>query len=55
MSTAKLEIMNKDLTVALDIGHAKSASASRNERVEKYNRLLEIEEKLSNYAQYFWK
>jgi enolase len=43
-----------DLAVALDTGHLKSGSASRSERVEKYNRLLEIEEELGESAQYFW-
>jgi len=44
-----------DLAVALDTGHLKSGSASRSERVEKYNRLLEIEDELGENAQYFWK
>jgi enolase len=43
-----------DLAVALDTGHLKSGSASRSERVEKYNRLLEIEDELGQNAQYFW-
>ncbi len=44
-----------DFAVAMDTGHLKSGSSSRGERIEKYNRLLEIEEELGNSAQYFWK
>jgi len=43
-----------DFAVAMDTGHLKSGSASRSERIEKYNRLLEIEEELGDNAQYFW-
>jgi len=44
-----------DFAVAMDTGHLKSGSACRSERIEKYNRLLEIEEELGASAQYFWK
>jgi len=43
-----------DFAVAMDTGHLKSGSACRGERIEKYNRLLEIEEELGDNAQYFW-
>ncbi len=44
-----------DFAVAFDAGHIKTGSASRGERIEKYNRLLEIEAQLGASAQYFWK
>ncbi len=44
-----------DFAVAFDAGHIKTGSASRSERIEKYNRLLEIEAQLGASAQYFWK
>lgn len=44
-----------DFAVAMDGGHLKSGSASRGERLAKYNRLLEIEDKLQNNARYYWK
>lgn len=44
-----------DLAVAFDAGHIKTGSSSRGERIEKYNRLLEIEAQLGDSAQYFWK
>ncbi len=44
-----------DFAVAMDGGHLKSGSASRGERLAKYNRLLEIEDKLQNSARYYWK
>lgn len=44
-----------DFAVAMDGGHLKSGSASRGERIVKYNRLLEIEQSLGNEAQYYWK
>jgi len=44
-----------DLAVAFDAGHIKTGSSSRGERIEKYNRLLEIEAQLGESAQYFWK
>ncbi len=39
-----------DLTVALDTGHLKSGAPARGERVEKYNQLLRIEQKLGRAA-----
>ncbi len=44
-----------DFAVAMDTGHLKSGSASRSERIAKYNRLLEIEEELEDTALYYWK
>jgi len=44
-----------DFAVATDSGHLKSGSASRSERLAKYNRLLEIEEELGSSALYYWK
>ncbi len=44
-----------DFTVAMGTGHLKSGSASRSERLAKYNRLLEIEDKLGDRAKYYWK
>ncbi|QDE30918.1 MULTISPECIES: phosphopyruvate hydratase [Shewanella] len=44
-----------DFAVAMDGGHLKSGSASRSERVAKYNRLLEIEQQLGEDALYYWK
>jgi enolase len=41
-----------DLSVALDAGQIKTGSLSRSERVAKYNRLLEIEEELSDRGSY---
>ena len=41
-----------DLAVATDAGQIKTGSLSRSDRVEKYNRLLEIERELGRYAQY---
>ncbi|HFD12719.1 MAG TPA: phosphopyruvate hydratase [Crenotrichaceae bacterium] len=43
-----------DFTVAMDGGHLKSGSASRGERIVKYNRLLEIDHALGEEAQYYW-
>ncbi len=43
-----------DFAVAMDCGHLKTGSASRSERLAKYNRLLEIERDLGNAAQYYW-
>ncbi|WP_339133002.1 MAG: phosphopyruvate hydratase [Candidatus Electrothrix sp. GW3-4] len=43
-----------DFSVAMDGGHLKSGSASRSERIAKYNRLLEIEQELGTTALYFW-
>lgn len=44
-----------DFAVAMNGGHIKSGSASRSERIAKYNRLLEIERELGDRAEYFWK
>jgi enolase len=44
-----------DFAVAMDGGHLKTGSASRSERLAKYNRLLEIEMLLEGSAQYSWK
>lgn len=41
-----------DLAVALNIGQIKTGSASRSDRVAKYNQLLRIEEKLGKIAYY---
>lgn len=43
-----------DFAVAMDCGHLKTGSASRSERLAKYNRLLEIERELGSAAQYSW-
>jgi len=44
-----------DFAVAMDGGHLKTGSASRGERIAKYNRLLEIEHELKGLAEYRWK
>lgn len=44
-----------DFAVAMDGGHLKTGSASRSERLAKYNRLLEIEEELGCSSLYYWK
>ena len=44
-----------DFAVAMDGGHLKTGSASRSERLAKYNRLLEIEMLLEDEAIYHWK
>ncbi len=41
-----------DLAVATGTGHIKTGSASRSDRMEKYNQLLRIEEELGNDAKY---
>ena len=41
-----------DLAVACGAGHIKTGSASRSDRIEKYNQLLRIEEELGNQAQF---
>jgi enolase len=41
-----------DLAVALDCGQIKTGSASRTDRVAKYNQLLRIEEALGPAARY---
>ena len=43
-----------DFAVAMDGGHLKTGSASRGERIVKYNRLLEIEQQLGREAEYYW-
>ena len=43
-----------DFAVAMDGGQLKTGSASRGERIAKYNRLLEIEQDLGNRALYHW-
>ncbi|MBU0632715.1 phosphopyruvate hydratase [bacterium] len=43
-----------DFAVAMGTGHLKAGSSSRGERIEKYNRLLEIERELGETAQYYW-
>ncbi|MDH3724078.1 MAG: phosphopyruvate hydratase, partial [Desulfobacteraceae bacterium] len=43
-----------DFAVAMDGGHLKAGSASRSERVAKYNRLLEIEEELGEGSLFYW-
>lgn len=44
-----------DFAMAMDGGHLKTGSASRSERLAKYNRLLEIEHELGDRALYYWK
>jgi len=44
-----------DFSVAMQTGQLKSGSASRSERLAKYNRLLEIEDYLGNNAKYYWR
>lgn len=44
-----------DFAVAMDGGQLKTGSASRSERIAKYNRLLEIEQELGKAALYYWK
>jgi enolase len=41
-----------DLAVALNCGQIKTGSASRTDRMAKYNQLLRIEEELDNVAYY---
>ena len=43
-----------DFAVAMDGGQLKTGSASRSERIAKYNRLLEIEYDLGGAALYYW-
>lgn len=40
-----------DLTVALSTGHLKSGSPCRGERVVKYNRLMDIEDRLKVFGE----
>jgi enolase len=44
-----------DFSVAMNGGQLKTGSASRSERIAKYNRLLEIEAELGGRATYYWK
>ena len=44
-----------DLAVALNTGQIKTGSASRSDRIAKYNRLLRIEEELGKSAKYLGK
>ena len=41
-----------DLAVALNTGQIKTGSASRSDRIAKYNQLLRIEEELGQMAYY---
>ena len=41
-----------DLAVAMNTGYIKTGSASRTDRIAKYNQLLRIEEKLEGNAKY---
>lgn len=43
-----------DFAVAMDGGQIKTGSASRSERIAKFNRLLEIEHELGSSAVYYW-
>lgn len=44
-----------DLAVAMNTGQIKTGSASRSDRIAKYNQLLRIEEELGNTANYIGK
>ena len=44
-----------DFAVAMDGGQIKTGSASRSERIAKYNRLLEIEQELGKSALFYWR
>ena len=44
-----------DLAVALNCGQIKTGSASRSDRIAKYNQLLRIEEQLGDNARYIGK
>lgn len=44
-----------DLAVATGCGQIKTGSASRTDRICKYNQLLRIEEELGGSAKYFWR
>ena len=44
-----------DLAVATGCGQIKTGSASRTDRICKYNQLLRIEEELGDTATYYWK
>lgn len=43
-----------DLAVATGVGQIKTGSASRTDRIAKYNQLLRIEEELGSAAEYYW-
>ena len=46
-----------DIAVATNAGQIKTGSASRTDRIAKYNQLLRIEERLADVAEYknpFW-
>jgi enolase len=43
-----------DLAVATNCGQIKTGSASRTDRIAKYNQLLRIEERLGSAAVYGW-
>jgi enolase len=43
-----------DFAVAMDGGQLKTGSASRSERIAKFNRLLEIEAELGSSSVYYW-
>jgi enolase len=44
-----------DLAVALNCGQIKTGSASRSDRIAKYNQLLRIEEELGDAARFIGK
>ena len=44
-----------DLAVALNCGQIKTGSASRSDRIAKYNQLLRIEEELGSNARFLGK
>jgi len=47
------DVTISELTVALNTGQIKTGSASRSDRIAKYNQLLRIEESLGNSARFF--
>ena len=49
------DVTISDLAVALNTGQIKTGSASRTDRIAKYNQLLRIEEQLGSSAQYLGK
>jgi len=50
VQTCALPISIADLAVALNCGQIKTGSASRSDRMAKYNQLLRIEEELGDIA-----
>ena len=44
-----------DLAVATNSGQIKTGSASRTDRIAKYNQLIRIEEELGNTASFAWR